>query len=191
MHLREVRMGNLLVGITGSFGIMAMPTYLLELRQHYDQLKIIMTQSATQFIPMESLRLFTDGIYTSEFPLSKDHMIHIELARWAELFIVLPATAHVLAQTAHGIADTLLSTTILAYENPIIYFPNMNSSMWKNKVVQNNVRLIREQGHKVIDPVEQLSFEYASRELEMNHTLPSIESVLSILKLKEELQSSP
>lgn len=181
-------MAKLLIGITGSYGVMALPAYLLELCQHYDQLKIIMTHSATQFIPMESFRRFTSGIYTSEFPLSKDNMIHIELARWAELFIVLPATAYVLAQTAHGIADTLLSTTILAYESPIIFFPNMNSSMWRNKAVQNNVRRVRDYGHKVINPIEQLAFEYASQELEMNYTLPSVESVLSILKLKEELR---
>ena len=181
-------MVNLLIGITGSYGIMALPPYLLELRQHYDQLKIIMTKSATEFIPMETFRGFTNGIYTREFPLSKENMMHVELARWAQLFIILPATANVLAQAAHGIADTLLSATILAYENPITFFPNMNTSMWKNKAVQNNVKLIREYGHKVVDPIEQLSFEYASQELEMNHTLPSVESVLSLLKLEEQLR---
>lgn len=184
----KLKMEKLLIGITGSFGIMAMPAYLLELRQQYDQLKIIMTQSATQFISMEAFRMFTDGIYSSEFPLSKDNMMHIELARWADHFIVLPATAHMLAQVAHGMADTLLSATILSYENPMIFFPNMNSAMWKNKAVQNNVKLIREYGHKVINPIEQPAFEYASGKLEMNHTLPSIESVLSILKMKKELQ---
>lgn len=183
-------MSRLLIGITGSIGILSMPNYLMELRQHYSELKIIMTHSATQFIPKETFRMFTDGIYTNEFPLSKENMMHVELARWSDLFIIMPASANVLAQSANGLADSLLSATILAYEKKVIYFPNMNSSMWKSKAVQRNVNLIREFNHTVVNPLEQPSYTYASGKIEINHIMPSIDSVLSILKLEEELDNS-
>lgn len=186
-------MTRLLVGMTGSLGILAMPSYLLEMRQHFSELKIIMTHSATQFIPKETFRMFSDGIYTNEFPLSKENMMHMELARWGDLFVVLPASANILAQTAQGLADTLLSATVLAYEKKVIYFPNMNSSMWNSKAVQRNVNLIREYQHVVINPMEQRSYVYASGEIEMNHVMPSVETVLSFLMLEEDLilQQSP
>jgi phosphopantothenoylcysteine synthetase/decarboxylase len=181
-------MTKLLIGMTGSMGMLSAPIHLMEMRQHFPQIKIIMTHSATQFIPKESLAMFTDGIYTTEFPISKENWMHIELARWADIFIVLPASANILSQAAQGSADSLLSATILAYEKKIIFFPNMNSAMWRSKALQRNVTLLKEDQHEVISPLERLAFEYASRSFEVNHVMPTIESIISIIKLQEELQ---
>ncbi|QLH35170.1 MAG: hypothetical protein HWD61_02665 [Parachlamydiaceae bacterium] len=63
----------------------------------------------------------------------------------------------------------------------------MNSSMWRSKALQRSVQTLREDGQQVIEPLERLSFEYASKEMEINHVMPSVESVLSILKLEEEI----
>ncbi len=180
-------MTRLLIGVTGSFWVLQLPTFLLTLREHFSEIKMIMTHSATQFIPKKSLEVFCDGIYTSEFPLSKSNMIHIDLARWTQLMAVIPASAHVLSQAANGLADTLLSTTILSYKKKIIFFPNMNSAMWKNKALGRNVARLEEDGHLVIHPLEKPAFEYASKQIEINHVMPSIESILSILKLQEEI----
>jgi phosphopantothenoylcysteine synthetase/decarboxylase len=180
-------MTNLLIGMTGSIGMLNAPSYLAAISEKFPQLKLIMTHSATQFIPKTSLLMFTDGIYTHEFPISKENMMHVELARWADIFIILPASAHVLSQTAHGSADSLLSATILAYEKKIIFFPNMNSAMWKNKGLQRNVSLIREYGNAVIEPLEQPSYEYASKRLELHPVMPSVDAILSFLYLEEEL----
>lgn len=180
-------MTRLLIGITGSMGVFLMPSYLIELRQHFTNIKIIITHSASQFIPKESLEVFCDGIYQSEFPLSKENMTHIELARWAQIFCILPASAHVLAQASHGLADTLLSTTILAYGKRIIFFPNMNSAMWESPALQRNVATLEKEGCRIINPLVRPAFEYASRQIEMNHVMPSIESILSILKTEEEM----
>lgn len=180
-------MAKLLIGMTGSMGMLNAPNYLAAISQHYPQLKVILTHSASHFIPKESLSIFTEGIYTHEFPISKDNMMHMELARWADIFIVLPASAHVLSQTAHGNADTLLSSTILAYEKKIIFFPNMNSAMWKNKILQRNVSLIRDNNHIVVEPIEKPAYEYASRQFEIAHVAPSIDSILSFIHLEKEL----
>lgn len=182
---------KLLIGISGSISVILLPSYLLSLYTHFPNLKIILTHSAAQFIPKETLHMFSTGIYTSEFPLSKENMSHVELARWADLFLILPATAHILAEAAHGFAGSLLSSTILAYEKSVIFVPNMNRAMWNQKAVQRNVTLLKEDGHKIVPPTEKLSFEYASRKLEMHPVLPSIESILSLLQLETEMQLCP
>lgn len=175
---------NVLIGMSGSLSLLAMPAYLVELRAHFSHLKVIMTHSATQFIPIETLSVFTHGIYTSEFPLSSDQMGHVSLARWADIFIVMPATAHLLSEVAQGSAGSLLTATILAYEKNVIFFPNMNSAMWNNPAVQRNIQTLKQDQHQVIPPLERPAFEYASKEIKVNHTLPSIESILSILKME-------
>lgn len=179
-------MTKLLIGVTGSLSVFTLANYLVQIRQHFSEIKIIMSHTATKMIPKGSFSMFCDGIYDSEFPLCKENMIHMEFARWADIFIVLPASGHVLAQTAHGMADTLISATILAYRKKVIFFPNMNSAMWNNRALQRNIALV-EEDHTIIYPVEKPAFEYASRQVEMNHVLPSVESVLSILKSQEEL----
>lgn len=181
-------MTRLLIGMTGSLGILAMPPYLMAFREFFPEIKIIMTHTATRIIPKESFSMFADGIYTSDFPLSRDNMGHIELARWADLFIVLPATAHMLSEAACGAAASLLTATILAYEKGVIFFPNMNSAMWNKPSVKRNISLLIEDGHKVISALHRPAFEYASREVEMNHVMPTLESVLSIVKLEVELK---
>lgn len=180
-------MTRLLIGMTGSLGVLAMPSYLVAIREAFSEIKIIMTHTATCIIPKESLSMFADGIYTSDFPLSRENMGHIELARWADIFIILPATAHVLSEAACGSAASLLTATILAYEKGAIFFPNMNSAMWNKASVKRNISMLAEDGHKVIPALHRPAFEYASRAVEMNHVMPSLESVLSILKLELEL----
>lgn len=181
-------MARLLIGITGSLGVIAMPAYLLTLRQYFTEIKIIMTHTATHFIPKETMEMFSEGIYTNEFPLSKANMSHVELARWASVLAVIPASANILAQTAYGFTNTLLSATIMAYKKRVIFFPNMNSAMWEKKALQRNLSIIKEDGHLIINPLERPAFEYASRQVEINHVMPPPESVLSILKMEDELE---
>ncbi|MDR3624200.1 MAG: flavoprotein [Chlamydiales bacterium] len=179
---------KVLIGITGSISVLLLPNYLLEIYKHFPRLKIILTHTASQFIPKESLHILSEGIYTHEFPLSKENMNHIELARWADVFIIIPATADILARAAHGMADTLLAATILAYQKKVLFVPNMNRAMWQNKAVQRNVQLLIDDGHKIIQPIIKEAFEYASRQFEINPVLPSIESIMSILQLEIQEQ---
>lgn len=178
---------KLLIGISGSVAILALPQYLMNVAMEFPNLKIIMTHTATQFIPQSSFSMFSKGVYSKEFPLSPENMSHIELARWADLFVVIPATAHLLSEVAHGAAGSLLTATIMAYEKGVIFFPNMNSMMWNKKAVQRNVRILEEDGHRIIPPIERMGFEYAAKEVRNGLSLPSVESVLSILQLEVEM----
>ena len=76
------------------------------------------------------------------------------LADWAEIVVIAPATANIIGKLVHGIADDLLSTVLLAVDVPIVVAPAMNRRMWENRVVQENVRRVRELGHHVIEPGE-------------------------------------
>src|SRR5699024_1773705 len=133
--------------------------YLGMLRSNFKEVKVILTKSASQLIPAETIQYFCDEIFLTETPNLNTKTGHVELARWADLFIVLPATANTLSAAAHGIANQLLTTTILAYEGSIMFFPNMNRQMWEKNVVQRNVNILLEDGHSVISPKKTMAYE--------------------------------
>lgn len=166
-----------------------MPVYLQYLRSVFPEIKVIMTESAKQFIPEEAFSLIAGPIYSKLFPLSSagKEFCHVELARWADLFIVLPATANILAEAAQGMGHSLLSSTLLCYQSPILFFANMNRAMWTHPATQRNVSILGEYGHKVIPPKEQLGFEYASGQFIEGMFMPPIDEILQILH--EEIRS--
>lgn len=178
---------RLLVGITGSIGVVTIPGYLIALKNAFPSLQVIMSDSAQKFIPKDTMLLFSKDIHTDLFESSKEGMNHIYLAKWADLFIVLPATANILAQTAHGLAGTFLSTVILAHEKPILFFPNMNRCMWDNPVTQRNVVQLKADGHKIITSQEGIGYEYASGDAVIEENIPTVEMTINIIE--EELKS--
>ncbi|MBN2908804.1 Mersacidin decarboxylase [Polycladomyces sp. WAk] len=130
MDLDLLKSKNLLVGVSGSISVLGLPSYLSMFSYYFKAVKVVMTPSADRLIPRETVNLLCSGAYTDEKELFKE-VSHVELARWADVFIVLPATANILGQAAHGLGNNLLTTVILAYPDPILYFPNMNERMWK------------------------------------------------------------
>ena len=173
---------KLLIGITGSITAIHIPVYLYTLLEVFPNIKIIMSRAAENFIRKETVSLIIEDVYTSMFPFSKEARTHIQLAHWADIFIILPATANIIAQAAHGLGETLLSTTILGYENPVIFFPSMNDSMWKNPAMQQNLSLLDKFGHQVISPIQRLIMEHASKEKKIEGSMPLPNEVLSILE---------
>lgn len=99
-------------------------------------------------------QLFTDDrvfIHLGDKSQEIHKVPHIQLSRWADLFIIVPATANIVGKAANGIADDLLSTTILASPKPVIFVPVMNPAMWKNNAFQRNIQLLEHDGHET-DP---------------------------------------
>jgi len=113
-----------------------------------------MTASAEQFVSPYSLHLFSGfPVLTDTFDRTEYSVPHIEVTRNADLLVVLPATANIMSKVANGIADDLVSTCIVAADRcPIVFVPNMNESMWKNKAVARNVDRLRADGHHIIEP---------------------------------------
>ena len=77
---------------------------------------------------------------------------HVQLSNWANLIVVIPATANVLGKVANGIADDVLTSTILAADCPVVLVPVMNAVMWKKPAIRRNVRKLREDGYEVVEP---------------------------------------
>ncbi|QDX92811.1 Mersacidin decarboxylase [Brevibacillus laterosporus] len=182
MHDPFLKDKKLLVGLSGSSAVLGLPAYLGVFRAIFKEVKVIMTEAATKLIAPSTILLFCDEVFIDEDLGLEKKMNHVELARWADLFIILPATANVIGQAANGIALNLLTSTILASPNPVMFFPNMNRLMWTKKVVQRNVSQLREDNHIVVTPLEAMAYEIASGTMQPNYILPPGQTVIQEMK---------
>jgi phosphopantothenoylcysteine decarboxylase/phosphopantothenate--cysteine ligase len=117
------------------------------------QVKVVMTKGAMEFItPLTLQTLSNDMVYTDMFaPAAKYDMAHITLAEFADAFVIAPATGNIIGKMACGIADDLLSTTIMAADKPTLICPAMNDKMLANPIVQDNINRLKKYGYVVMD----------------------------------------
>lgn len=149
---------NILLGVTGSIAAFKCPELIRLLKEKGANVKVIMTEGAATFVtPMTLQALSGNPVYQAFMnPENEAVMSHIELARWADLVLIVPITAHFIAKLAVGFADDLLSTLCLATHVPIALVPAMNKQMWLNEATQNNLSLLQQRKVRVIGPVEGL-----------------------------------
>jgi phosphopantothenoylcysteine decarboxylase / phosphopantothenate---cysteine ligase len=115
--------------------------------------RVCMTQSAAELVGPKTFEALSGHHVTlSIFDDSETPIPHIELSGWADLALVCPATANVIAKMAHGIADDAVSTTLLACACPVIVAPAMNTHMWQNPATQDNVELLEDRGIEIVGP---------------------------------------
>lgn len=117
--------------------------------------KVVMTPAACSFVtPLTFQSITRNRVYINEFDAGTEPEIieHIELAGWADVFIIAPATANTIAKIAAGIADNLLTSTVLPYKKPLFIAPAMNVDMYANPVTQRNLKTVSELGHIIIEP---------------------------------------
>jgi phosphopantothenoylcysteine synthetase/decarboxylase len=152
---------RLLIGVCGAANVLSLPAYVLALRADpRTQIKAVMTRSAAAILPPASLRLLCDEVHCD----GVDDLAagHVHLAEWAQRFIVLPTTANMLGQVANGLASGILSSALLAYGAPAVFFPSMNLRMWEQPSVRRNVARVRDDGHIVVEPVPTDGWEVGS-----------------------------
>lgn len=141
---------KILLGICGSVAACKTPDLIGKLLAAGYDVKIILTQAASHFVTKAN---FQTEVYEHLFsPDDNTLMEHIDLARWADLILIAPASAHILAKLAHGFADDLLSTTCLASAAPVAIVPAMNQQMWQHAAVQANVELLQARGVQFFGP---------------------------------------
>ncbi|KAA5607424.1 bifunctional phosphopantothenoylcysteine decarboxylase/phosphopantothenate--cysteine ligase CoaBC [Roseospira marina] len=137
-------------------GIAAFKTLELirRLRERGAAVRCVMTQAAHEFVTPLSLSALTgDKVYTDLFSLTDEaEMGHIQLSRDADLLVVAPATANLLARMAHGLADDLAATVLLATDTPVLVAPSMNVRMWEHPATQANMATLRARGVAVVGP---------------------------------------
>ena len=144
-------MHKILIGVTGGIAAYKIPDLVRELKRQNFQVKVILTPFAEKFITKLTFATISDGAYTQEDWEDKP-LLHIELARWADVFLIAPATANTVGKIRNGIADNLLLTTVLAYNKPLLIAPAMNTVMYKSPQVQENLKKLKEWNHIIIEP---------------------------------------
>ena len=145
---------DILLGVTGGIAAYKSADLVRRLRERGAEVQVIMTEGAREFVtPMTFQALSGRAVRTDLWdPTAESSMGHIELARWADLVLVAPATADFLARLAGGRADDLLATTCLATAAPIALAPAMNQQMWSNPATQANVALLKQRGVHLFGP---------------------------------------
>lgn len=143
---------EILIAVTGGIAAYKAAVLVSQLVRGGAGVSVIMTASATELIGSKTFEALSGRPVRTGLWAASDPIPHIEAAKSAELLCVVPATANILAKAASGIADDLVSTTILAFSGPILFAPAMNSAMWGKPATQRNVRRLIDDGAQFIGP---------------------------------------
>jgi Flavoprotein len=181
-----MRDGALSVIVCGSSASISVPAFLVWLKRDVDlDLRVLLTYSAERFVQRQVIAWHADELYTSDDPALNP----AEFAKRARGIVVLPATANMLAAAALGLAATPAQTALLACEQPALFFPSMNSTMWEKGSVQRHVATLRADGHTVVPPAQREVFDMARRTTALGHVLPMPNDVVKAVL--EWLDGSP
>ena len=142
------------IGVTGGIAVYKALDVISALRKKDIEVHVIMTESASKFVnPLTFQSISQNMVVTDMFAEPKAWEIqHISLAQKADLMLVAPATANIIGKISNGIADDMLSTTIMATKAKVLIAPAMNTNMYENKIVQNNISKLKDFGYKFIEP---------------------------------------
>ncbi len=149
----ELKGKTIVLGVTGGIAAYWASEIIGVLRNHEADVHVIMTKNATRFItPLTLQTLSKNKVVSDMFNLPVEPNIeHITYAKNTDLILVAPATANIIGKVANGIADNMLSTTIMATTAPIVFCPAMNEKMWENPIVQENVKKLKEHGYYFVN----------------------------------------
>ena len=153
-YMEKLQGKCIVLGITGGIAAYKMANVASGLRKAGADVHVIMTENATQFITPLTFETLTNNrcivdTFARDF---KYDVTHISLAKAADLILIAPATANVIAKMAHGIADDMLTTTVLAARCKKLVAPAMNTAMLENPITQDNLSLLQKYGFEIIDP---------------------------------------
>ena len=145
---------TIVLGVTGSIAAYKIASLASMLVKQHASVHVIMTQNATNFInPITFETLTGHKCLVDTFDRNFEFQVeHVSLAKQADLMLIAPASANVIGKMAHGIADDMLTTTVLACKAPVYVSPAMNTNMYENPIVQDNLRTLETYGMKVIAP---------------------------------------
>jgi phosphopantothenoylcysteine decarboxylase/phosphopantothenate--cysteine ligase len=145
---------NIVLGVTGGIAAYKAADLASKLTQAGARVDVVMTESALEFISPLTFRALTHRpVVTSMFELASEFsMEHVALAEAADIVVIAPATANIIAKIAAGIADDMLTCTVLATEAPVVVAPAMNVNMWQNSITQENIGKLKARGFTIVDP---------------------------------------
>jgi phosphopantothenoylcysteine decarboxylase/phosphopantothenate--cysteine ligase len=143
---------NILLGVSGGIAAYKAIELASRLTQAGAVVKTIMTDSAREFIsPINFAAITHQSVYYNQWDV-QEPIAHITLSDWADFCVIAPATANIVAKAAQGIADDLLTSTLLALTTPILFVPSMNVKMYANQAVQDNLSILQKRGYFCLEP---------------------------------------
>ena len=147
-------MKKILLGVTGSIAAYKACELIRLFVKNGDEVTVVMTKAATEFVaPLTFQTLSRNPVFVDQFaPPVSWKPEHVSLAEAADLVVVAPATANTIAKMRYGLADNLLTATLLATRAPIAIAPAMNTGMWESPVTQDNIAALKARGVTVIEP---------------------------------------
>ena len=145
---------KIVLGVTGGIAVYKAVDLVSRLRKQGCEVRVVMTEHAQQFVtPLTFKEISGNQVAVSMWSSNQEFNVeHIALANWADAFVVAPATANIIAKMAYGLADDLLSTTLLAAQAPIVVCPAMNTGMYENVATQENIAKLQGRGVTVMPP---------------------------------------
>jgi phosphopantothenoylcysteine decarboxylase/phosphopantothenate--cysteine ligase len=149
---------RVLLGISGSIAAFKACDIVRGLKSCGAEVRCVLTDSAQKFVtPVTLENLSGERVYTSLWGEGAELTHHIDAARWADLVLIAPATANIIAKLAHGLADDLLSTEVLAFRGPVLLAPAMNPAMYAHAAVQANLETLKSRGVALLGPARGLT----------------------------------
>lgn len=147
---------NILIGVSGGIACYKAVEIVNQLHKDGCSVKVIMTRAAQEFVkPLTFRTLSHNPVATDMFnPVLEWDTKHIELAKEADVIAIVPATANIIGKIAGGIADDMLTTTVMAARSPVLIFPAMNTYMYENPIVQENMEKLKRYGYHVFGTAE-------------------------------------
>ncbi len=181
---------EIVLGVTGGIAAYKSADLVSRLRHLGANVSVIMTKNATEFVaPLTFQTLSAREVSVDTFQAPEYWNVeHVALAKRAEVFVIAPATANILAKMAHGIADDMLSTTVLATRAPVLAAPAMNTGMWTAAATRENVRILRERGVRFVGPDSGLLACGDSGSGRMSEPAEIVEAICCILQPRQTLR---
>jgi len=151
---------HILLGVTGGIAAYKIPLLVRDFKRAGAEVRIVMTEAAREFVTALTLSTLSESeVIVGTFPPAHAHVMHtstwhIDLGRWADIMVIAPATANLLAKLSHGAADDPVSTLALAARCPVLLSPAMDLDMWNHPATQGNVAALRSMGYDILPPAE-------------------------------------
>ncbi len=143
---------KVLLGVTGGIAAYKIPELVRLLQKRGASVSVVLTENGKRFVSEYTLKILTSGRCFSD--AFGDGIPHIDLARWADIIAIVPASYNTIGKIASGIADNLLTTIVAASKVPIMLFPAMNTAMYENPVNQKNLEYLKSIGYRIVAPGE-------------------------------------
>lgn len=182
---------NIILGVTGSIACYKAVEIASRLKKEGANVYVVMTEAATKFVSPLTFRTITANPVRYElFPKDQEvHIPHISLTESADIMVIAPADANIIAKAASGIADDLLSTMLVAVNTPVLFAPAMNVRMYENRIVQENIKKLKSFGYKFVEPEEGILACGKEGKGRLAEVEKIVEEVKNLLVEKKDLQN--